>query len=146
EVTVAATCTEDGVMTYTCACGDSYTEVIPATGHHYVNGVCIVCGAEEPGAGEHSHSYTAEVTVAATCTEDGVMTYTCACGDSYTEVIPATGHHYVNGVCTVCGAKKPGAGGSGWSGWDGSGALSTFLTNMMNRVFTRLTNLFTKFW
>ena len=41
---------------------------------------------------EHTHSYTGEVTTAATCTADGVMTYTCECSDSYTEVIPATGH------------------------------------------------------
>ncbi len=41
---------------------------------------------------EHIHSYTSEVTTPATCTEDGVMTYTCECGDSYTESIPATGH------------------------------------------------------
>ena len=41
---------------------------------------------------EHTHSYTGEVTTAATCTEAGEMTYTCECGDSYTNVIPATGH------------------------------------------------------
>ena len=44
--------------------------------------------------GEHVHSYTSEVTTAATCLTAGVMTYTCACGDSYTEAIPATGHSY----------------------------------------------------
>ena len=42
----------------------------------------------------HEHSYTAELTKAATCTEDGVMTYTCSCGDSYTETVNATGHSY----------------------------------------------------
>ena len=41
---------------------------------------------------EHIHSYTGEVTTAATCTEAGEMTYTCECGESYTEEIPATGH------------------------------------------------------
>ena len=44
--------------------------------------------------GEHIHSYTSEVTTPATCLTDGLMTYTCACGDSYTEAIPATGHSY----------------------------------------------------
>ncbi len=39
----------------------------------------------------HVHSYTATVTAAATCDTPGVMTYTCSCGDSYTEAIPATG-------------------------------------------------------
>lgn len=46
--------------------------------------------------GEHStlHSYTATVTTAPTCTTEGVMTYTCDCGDTYTEVIPATDHSW----------------------------------------------------
>lgn len=55
----------------------------------------------------HTHSYTSAVTTAATCTTAGVRTYTCACGASYTEAIPATGHSYVDGVCTVCGAADP---------------------------------------
>ena len=42
----------------------------------------------------HEHSYTAELTKAATCTEDGIMTYICSCGDSYTETVKATGHSY----------------------------------------------------
>ena len=71
SVITAATCTEDGFITYTCACGDTYTEVIPATGH--------------------SHKSS---TTGATCTTDGKITYTCACGDSYVEVIPAIGHKY----------------------------------------------------
>ena len=59
----------------------------------------------------HAHAYTATVTTAATCTTPGVCTYACACGESYTEEIPATGHSYVrteeNGnyvyTCSVCG-------------------------------------------
>ena len=39
----------------------------------------------------HSHSYTAAVTTPATCGADGVLTYTCSCGATYTEPIPATG-------------------------------------------------------
>ena len=53
----------------------------------------------------HEHSYTGEITTAATCTTAGVMTYTCSCGDSYTEQIAATGHNYVDGVCDACGEK-----------------------------------------
>lgn len=45
----------------------------------------------EPG---HTHSYTSKVTKAATCTSPGVRTYSCSCGDSYTQPIPATGHTY----------------------------------------------------
>lgn len=65
-VTKQPTTTEEGVRTYTCSCGDSYTENIPATGHSYVS----------------------KVTKAATTTEEGIMTYTCSkCGHSYTQPI-----------------------------------------------------------
>ena len=88
EVTVAATCTEGGVMTYTCLdCDETRTETIAATGHKWNEG---------------------EVTTSATCTEDGVRTYTCLnCGETKTETIAATGHNYVNGECTVCGEEEP---------------------------------------
>ncbi|MDD6264926.1 MAG: InlB B-repeat-containing protein, partial [Clostridia bacterium] len=42
----------------------------------------------------HTHVYTATVTKEATCTEKGVKTFTCECGDSYTEDIPALGHTF----------------------------------------------------
>ena len=107
--TVDATCTENGVITYTCDCGDSYTEEIPAKGHDYEGEVtvptcteggyttyiCEACGDSYTAdyTGAKGHSYTAE-TVDASCTENGVITYTCDCGDSYTEEIPAKGHDY----------------------------------------------------
>jgi bacterial surface protein 26-residue repeat/bacterial surface protein 26-residue repeat/bacterial surface protein 26-residue repeat/bacterial surface protein 26-residue repeat/bacterial surface protein 26-residue repeat/bacterial surface protein 26-residue repeat len=100
-ITREPTCTEAGEKTYTCDCGDSYTEVIPATGHHYVGGTCTGCGEKDP---DHVHSYTESITKEPTCVEDGEKTYTCICGDSYTEAIPATGkHNYVDGTCTGCG-------------------------------------------
>ena len=56
---------------------------------------------QEDGSTGCSHSYSANVTTAASCTASGIKTYTCSlCGDSYTEVIPATGHSYANGSCT----------------------------------------------
>jgi hypothetical protein len=72
---------------------------------------------------EHTHSYSAKITTAATCGKDGVCTYTCSCGDSYTETIPATGNHTWDSgkvttkpsftatgtktyTCTVCGETK----------------------------------------
>lgn len=119
SVTKAATCTTAGVLTYTCSCGHSYTEPIPATGHNYVDGVCSVCGATDPNHGssggddQHNHVYASEVTKAATCTTEGIHTYTCSCGHTYTEPIPATGHNYVDGVCVVCGSGgESGEGGT----------------------------------
>lgn len=74
----AATCTEKGTDVYVCtthtgdaACGYTYKVELPAKGHSYGEGV---------------------VTKSATCTENGVKTFTCACGDEYTQVIPMTGH------------------------------------------------------
>ena len=76
------TCTEKGYTTLTCnRCDYSY---IPEDS--YVNAL--------------GHTYTGVVTTPATCTENGLMTYTCHCGDSYTEVITATGHSYDKGVVT----------------------------------------------
>ena len=71
----------------------------------------VPAGYDSPSGGEESggcaHNYVSSVTTAATCDKDGVMVHTCSlCGVSYTEVIPATGHHIVNGVCSVCGTKK----------------------------------------
>ena len=75
--------------------------------HTYKDGVCAVCGAVDPN---HQHTETETVTKAATCTEPGEKTYTCSlCGESHTETIPAAGHHYENGVCTVCGQPDPDA-------------------------------------
>ena len=39
-----------------------------------------------------AHDYEGVLTTPPTCTEKGVKTYTCACGDSYTEAIDALGH------------------------------------------------------
>lgn len=86
---IPATCTEEGIRTYICECGESYTEPLAALGHNY--------------------QVTAQTY--ATCTETGETVYTCSrCADSYTETIPATGHNYENGVCTNCGVKEPSAG------------------------------------
>ena len=63
----------------------------------------VVCTAHEHTFGEWV------VTTAPTCTQDGLETRTCsACGEVETRVIPAAGHHYKDGKCTVCGAADPG--------------------------------------
>lgn len=64
-------------------------------------------GSYTPPA-QHTHTWDAGVvTKEATCTEAGVKTYTCSCGATYTEDIPAKGHNYNNGVCSNCGDKQP---------------------------------------
>ena len=57
----------------------------------------------------HTHAWDGgKVTKEATCKEEGVKTYTCACGETKTEKIAkTTAHTYKDGVCSVCGAKDP---------------------------------------
>ena len=221
KVTTAVTCTNPGVMTYTCSkCGSSYNESIPAAGHVFVRCTWTTCGAvdesttlsqsyylvgwsngadygcesdyenngiykfvngqltakftqdsyvfvktanngkwlladaytetpicvmreggseklfvpggvqlifnitenadgsvvvsyTESSVSSCDHSYTAEVTTAATCTASGVRTYTCSkCSHCYTQIIPATGHNFFGSSCTICGAADPNAGTS----------------------------------
>lgn len=72
-VTTAPTCTAAGVMTFTCSCGATKTESIPATGHTY------------------------------TYTDNGNGTHTVACTKcSYSAT---ESHTYANGVC-VCGNRQ----------------------------------------
>ena len=111
QVTTAATCTENGVMTYTCTmCSDTKTEVIPATGHAYgepvwkwTDGFKATATFTCTNDATHVENVTAEVTSAVTtpaaCETTGVRTYTAKVTfedkeytSSKTEVIPATGH------------------------------------------------------
>ena len=140
-ITKQPTCTAEGVKTFRCSCGDSYTEAISAAGHvfgAYVynndateaadgteTAVCAICGAKDTrtAAGTkiaHVHNYTAAVTKAATCAEEGVKNYTCSCGSSYTEAVPVIAHSFGDYIynddattekdgtrtatCSVCGA------------------------------------------
>ncbi len=62
----------------------------------------VVCTAHEHTFGEWV------ITTAPTCTQDGLETRTCsACGEVETRVIPAAGHDYKDGKCTVCGETDP---------------------------------------
>ncbi|MBQ3184096.1 MAG: InlB B-repeat-containing protein [Clostridia bacterium] len=109
SVTKAATCTEAGVRTYKCSCGNSYTEAIAALGHKYTTTTtdatctaagktvktCSRCGdtvtTTLPALGHDYKSVTKEPT----CTSEGVITYTCQrCGNSYTESIPMADHSF----------------------------------------------------
>jgi len=121
EITVAPTCAKAGVKTYTCTvCSYSYTSVVPATGNHslthktvastcttkgYEYDYCSVCQGtfNKVDLPLVPHVYGSKITKAPTCTEAGIKTYECVCGDSYTEAIPATGHSYQGTVCGNCG-------------------------------------------
>ena len=78
----AATTTSEGKRIYTCSkCNETRQEAIPKL-------------PEE----NHEHDYTSAVVKEASCTEAGERKYTCVCGDSYTESIPAHGHSYQSKV------------------------------------------------
>ena len=114
-VTKAPTCTTDGEKTFTCSCGSSYEEKLPATGHNWGawkvvkapttmeqgqnQRVCAACSAGETVSvpkltADHKHSYTSGATQAATCTADGFKEFVCTCGDAYTEAVRALGHSW----------------------------------------------------
>lgn len=67
--------------------------------HHWH---AATCGHDTEKSDYAEHSYTSETTTPATCTTPGVTTYTCACGDTYTdETLPAaTGHKYAEAWTT----------------------------------------------
>lgn len=70
--TIEATCASDGLVTKTCSCGETVTETIPALGHSWDSGV---------------------ITTPATCTVNGVKTFTCSnCKGTKTESVAAGGH------------------------------------------------------
>ncbi len=77
---VDATCTTDGSQDYTCSCGQTKTDVIPATGHSWDNVVW-------------------STTKAANCIETGTETASCAnnCGETKTRIIDALGHELEKG-------------------------------------------------
>ena len=109
EATTPATCTTDGVMTYTCTvCKATKTEVIAATGHSYEIGWshddtyhwhAATCEHTELFTDKAVHNWgvEGEITTPATHTQTGVRTYTCLnCNAKKTESIPAdaSAHEY----------------------------------------------------
>ena len=92
----------DGIITVEIAAG-SHT----VTKKNTMNLFYMVYAPASSGGDVHTHSYTGEVTAEATCGTAGVRSYSCPCGDSYTEPIPATGNHsFVSGKCSSCGVTE----------------------------------------
>lgn len=168
--TKAPTCTEKGETTYKATFEADWamtqTKVladIPATGHSYGEPVwswsedgktCTVTFTCEK---DENHKESPKVTVTsaekapATCTEAGVTTYTATVefnGKTYTDTkdltdIPATGHSYDNGKCTVCGAiasdfKVIIAAGANGSWQKGTKDGLTFTSNAAYKYFQKV--------
>ncbi|MBR6939539.1 MAG: Ig-like domain repeat protein, partial [Clostridia bacterium] len=129
-VTTEPTCTQTGVKTFTCDCGESYIVDIPALGHSFgdwenvisatcggdsfTERVCTECGFKET-ANVHAqdHIWASEYTIdqAATCTTDGSKSIHCSKCDAtqFSTVIPATGHSYgdwTNVVADTCDGES----------------------------------------
>ncbi len=133
-VTKSATCTEAGVETFTCTCGDSYTETIAKLGHNYSSSYTVDKAATCTTAGSKSkhcsrcsattsvtaipatgHSYGSyKTTKAATCTSNGSKQRTCSvCKNVETSSIAKLGHSYSSSytvdkaaTCTTAGSKS----------------------------------------
>ena len=131
SVKAEPTCTESGQRVYSAAVelgGKKYdvtsTAEIPATGHDwgepawswddgYTKFVATFTCSNDPS---HTEVLTAEPTASVkaepTCTEAGVRVYTATveldgtkCTATSEQAIPALGHDFRDGVCTVCEAK-----------------------------------------
>ena len=124
-----ATCTEAASYYLSCSCGEMGTDTFSigdSLGHDwgepawswsddYTEFVATFTCANDPAHTEVLTARpTATVQVEPTCTEPGTMLYSATVelgGERYeataTAEIPATGHDFVDGVCTVCGAEDP---------------------------------------
>ena len=137
---IAPTCTKEGYTSYKCSCGDNYisdktsstehsfgqwetTKAATATATGSAQRACGKCNAKETktlgkNSSNHTHDYTLNVTQAATCAQEGIQTYTCSCGDSFTDRLPKESHDlkltagrepdcknagYDIATCIVCG-------------------------------------------
>ena len=168
--TKAPTCTQMGETTYTAAFEASWamtqTKVladIPAIGHSYGEPVwrwsedgktCKVtftCEKDETHKETPVVKVTSAVKKPATCTETGVTTYTATVefnGQTHKDTkdvadIPATGHSYDNGKCTVCGAiasdfKVIITAGANGSWQKGTKDGLTFTSNAANKYFQKV--------
>ena len=117
-----ATCTEDGVATYKCACGDVKVATTKALDHKLIGTYvveddvhykyCDRCKKQV----RYEHDYRFEVknderNKPATCTEVGKQVYRCTCNKTIVKDVEVIAHTYENaiadgdnhvGKCTVC--------------------------------------------
>lgn len=81
KITKSPTCTKTGIKTFTCGCGDSYTETVAKLKHSYSNACDTTCNRSGCGAKRSiTHSYK-NVTTKATLTKNGNIQNKCSvCG------------------------------------------------------------------
>ena len=118
--TIPATCTSKEKQKQECTVCHTTRTTINENSHYadhtWTEGdgtvTCTKCGWE------HTHRWVEDTskTVPATCTSEGSKTYYCIadykdyvqevhkCHSTKTEILAKTDHHWVNGVCTECGA------------------------------------------
>lgn len=118
--TIPATCTSKEKQKQECTVCHTIRTAINENSHYadhtWTEGdgtvTCTKCGWE------HTHRWVEDTskTVPATCTSEGSKTYYCIadykdydqevhkCHSTKTEILAKTAHHWVNGVCTECGA------------------------------------------
>ena len=104
KITTAASCTKDGEKTFTCTvCKATKTEAVKATGHSYSAWAKLndkqhqrVCANDKIHVEKENHAWDeGKITTPATCTKDGVKTFTCTvCKATKTAAVKATGHSY----------------------------------------------------
>lgn len=126
---IAATCGKAGSKTYSCSCGASYTQNIPALSHNYVETARTVSTCKEAGKITYTckncgssydkalaignHKETSRTVKTATCTQEGIQeTYCTICGKTFSRVnLPKTTHKTADRVtkkatCTETGIKE----------------------------------------
>ena len=129
DTTEPATCEKDGLETRACeACGEEETRSVPALGHDWgepewswsEDGTSFVatfaCAHDASHVTELMARPTSKVVSKPTCTEPGVTRYYAEvkldgvtyAAESTAANVPALGHDFENGTCTVCGAKEEG--------------------------------------
>ena len=118
--TIPATCTSKEKQKQECTVCHTTKTTINENSHYadhtWTEGdgtvTCTKCGWE------HTHRWVEDTskTVPATCTSEGSKTYYCIadykdydqevhkCHSTKTETLAKTAHHWVNGICTECGA------------------------------------------
>ena len=96
-VEIAPTCTEKGIESAYCAvCGEKSVREIQPLGHDLEGLPCEGrhCSRCEYTEAPTAHVYELIEEIPADCLYAGIKIYSCECGESYTEEVPASGHSF----------------------------------------------------